>query len=219
MSIRGWLFGVVLAALAAPLEAQSLFNAAGIGLPMEAADGRARALGSNGLGLPESSLLPADPAGSARLRVPSGLMVVQPSWVDLTREGDAGHRYFRGSRFPLFAGAYPIAGGMVSLYASSVLDQAYRGERTLDVDIGGDTVLAIDRFDQSGAVSSLSVSYAHSLHGGGHLRGALRRVGGAEPRARVRGLHHTESGASVRLQRVVVLLGLPSDRGCLERRQ
>ncbi len=160
---RAWIAGLVLAATAGPLGAQSLFNAAGIGLPMEAVDGRARALGSLGLGLPGTSLLPADPASPARLLVPGGLMVVQPSWVDLTRDGVTGHRYFRGSRFPLFAASYPLFRGMASVQATSVLDQAYGGERTLTVDFAGTPVQAVDRFNQNGAVSALSAGYARMV--------------------------------------------------------
>jgi len=189
MSSRAFLFVVALvaaASVAAPLEAQSLFNAAGIGLPMEAVDGRARALGSNGLGLPQASLLPADPAASARLGVPSGLMVAQPSWVDLTRAGDSSHRYFRGSRFPLFAAVYPIQGGMVSLLASSVLDQAYRGERAIEVDLGGDTTLATDQFEQAGAVSSLSVAYARMVSGSTSVGVSVGRYAGSVVRSLVR---------------------------------
>jgi len=163
MIARTVAFALTLSAAAAPLSAQSLFNAAGIGLPMEAVDGRARALGSVGLGLPGSSLVPADPAASARLPVPGGMLVMEPSWVDLSRDGSAGHRYFRGSRFPLFAAAYPVRGGMASLVATSVLDQAYRGERAVAVDLGGTPVQATDFFDQSGSVSALSAGYARMV--------------------------------------------------------
>jgi hypothetical protein len=157
---RALLFGVVAISASTPLHAQSLFNAAGIGLPMDAVDGRARALGSVGVGLPGASLAPSDPAAAARLLVPGGLMVVQPSWVDLSRDGDARHRYFRGSRFPLVAVAYPVRGGMASVHATSVLDQGYRGERTLTVDVSGTPTPATDDFRQDGAVSTLSLAYA-----------------------------------------------------------
>jgi hypothetical protein len=160
MRARILLVLAVSVALARPVHAQSLFNAAGIGLPIEALDGRARALGSLGLGLPGTTFLPADPASAARLLVPGGLMVIQPTWVDLTRDGTVGHRYFRGSRFPLFAGGYPISGGMVLLHATSVLDQVFVGERVVTVDLGGTTTQATDTFEQDGAVSALSAGYA-----------------------------------------------------------
>ena len=43
------LAAVLLAAV--PVSGQSLYNAAGLGVPVEALDGRARALGSLGIGL------------------------------------------------------------------------------------------------------------------------------------------------------------------------
>ncbi|MSR19599.1 MAG: hypothetical protein EXR91_01270 [Gemmatimonadetes bacterium] len=163
MSARAFVLSVMLAASAAPLHAQSLFNAAGIGLPVEATDGRARALGSIGLGLPGASLLPTDPAASVRLMIPGALLVVQPTWVDLTRTGTGGHRYFRGSRFPLFAAGYPVFGGMATLHATTVLDQGYRGERPLTVDLAGTPVPATDVFTQAGSVASVSVGYARMI--------------------------------------------------------
>ncbi len=163
MSARLVLVLALLALSSGPVRAQSLFNAAGIGLPLEALDGRARALGSLGIGLPGTTLLPADPASAARLLVPGGLLVIEPSWVDLTRDGTAGHRYFRGNRFPLFVAGYPVRGGMATLHATSVLDQAFVGERAVTVDLGGNSTQATDTFEQDGAVSSLNAGYARML--------------------------------------------------------
>ncbi len=163
MSLRVLVASVMLAGAAAPVSAQSLFNAAGIGLPIEATDARARALGSIGIGLPGASLLPTDPAASARLPIPGALLVAQPTWVDMTRTGTGGHRYFRGSRFPLFAAGYPVFGGMATLHATSVLDQGYEGERPLIVDLGGTPTPATDVFTQRGSVASLSVGYARVI--------------------------------------------------------
>jgi hypothetical protein len=163
MTLRA-LHAIALLLLAsAPLGAQSLFNAAGIGMPMEALDGRARALGSVGIGLSGTSFLPADPAAPARLPVPGALMVAEPSWVDLTRDGTSGHRYFRGNRFPLFAAGYPVRGGMATLSATSILDQGYRGSRAITVDLGGAPTEATDEFRQIGSVSALSLGYARAL--------------------------------------------------------
>jgi hypothetical protein len=163
MSLRTLVLSVMLAGAAAPVSAQSLFNAAGIGLPIEATDARARALGSIGIGLPGASLLPTDPAASARLPIPGALLVAQPTWVDMTRTGTGGHRYFRGSRFPLFAAGYPVFGGMATLHATSVLDQGYQGERPLIVDLAGTPTPATDVFTQRGSVASLSVGYARVI--------------------------------------------------------
>jgi hypothetical protein len=161
---RAMLLGVCgFTAFATPVLAQSLFNAAGIGLPIEALDGRARALGSVGVGLPGAAgFLPADPAASARLLVPGGMIVAQPSWVELSRSGGPS-RSFRGSRFPLLAAGYPLAGGMATLHATSVLDQGFRGERPVTVDLLGAPVEAVDAFEQEGSVATLAAGYARML--------------------------------------------------------
>jgi hypothetical protein len=154
----------MLLAAASPVAAQSLFNAAGVGLPLDAVDGRARALGSLGIGLPGAmGLLPADPAAAARMPVPGGLIVAQPTWVDLTRDGSSAHRYFRGSRFPVVAAGYPVLRGMATLHATAFLDQRFRGERPVTVDLLGVTSEAVDVFEQDGSVSTLAVGYARML--------------------------------------------------------
>ena len=57
---------VLAAIVAAPasVEAQSIFSSAGLGRPLEAVDGRARALGSVGIGLQGGSISPGDPAAA-----------------------------------------------------------------------------------------------------------------------------------------------------------
>jgi hypothetical protein len=161
------LFGLVhlaVLAAAAPAHAQSMFNAAGVGMPVEALDGRARALGSLGIGLPGTNgLLPADPAAAVRLPVPGGLISAQPAWVDLTRDGSGGHTYFRGSRWPLFAAGYPMLGGMATFHAAPVLDQRFRGERPVPVDLLGTPSDAVDRFEQDGSVAVIALGYARVI--------------------------------------------------------
>ena len=164
MSTRAIALCGLLLAAATPVGAQSLFNAAGIGLPMDAVDGRARALGSLGIGLPgPGGLLPADPAAAARLLVPGGLIVAQPAWVDLTRDGSSDHTYFKGSRFPLFAAGYPFLRGIAMIHATSVLDQGFRGERPVTVDLLGTPSQATDAFEQEGSVSTLSLGFARMV--------------------------------------------------------
>jgi hypothetical protein len=160
---------LVLAAFASPLRAQSLYSSAGVGLPLQAVDGRTRALGSIGIGLREPTILPADPAGVARLQLPTGIISVQPSWIDLTQSGSTDHHYARGSRFPLVAVAYPLAQGMVMAEVASVFDQRYRGERSVEIDLAGTPVPATDVFDQEGSIATLSVGYARRVG----LRSAL----------------------------------------------
>jgi hypothetical protein len=141
--------------------AQSLFNAAGMGVPVEGLDGRARALGNVGIGLNGSALMPTDPAAAGRLVTGTGVIAGQPSWVDFSREGVT--QRFQGTRFPLLGVAYPAFSGMLTFQLGSFLDQQYSAERTVTVQLVDGPVEATDRFEQDGAVSSLGVGYARML--------------------------------------------------------
>ena len=77
----------MLAAIGTPGAGQSLFNAAGLGVPVEGLDGRARALGNLGIGLGGGSFLPTDPAALGYLSVSTGVMVAQPTWIDYASSG------------------------------------------------------------------------------------------------------------------------------------
>ena len=125
MKTRLLLATVALLSSASPAAAQSLFNSAGLGLPLEALDGRSRALGNLGIGLPGASFLPTDPAALGRFTVSTGVIAAQPSWVDFSNDvGQSGN--FQGNRFPLIGLAYPLAGGMASVQLGSFLDQNFR---------------------------------------------------------------------------------------------
>ena len=152
--------GACLLAHALPLSGQSVFNSAGIGLPIESLDGRARALGSFGIGLRGPSLLPSDPAAAASVLLPSGVIAAQPSWVDLSEEGAGGHAYHQGTRFPLLGLAYPALGGTFTAYFASFFDQTFTGESSTEIDIDGTPVPVTDRFTQDGAISSLTLGHA-----------------------------------------------------------
>jgi len=152
-----------LATLAPAASAQSIFNSAGMGLPLEALDGRARALGSFGIGLPGGSLTPSDPAAAGRVLLPSGVISVQPSWTELSEAGTTDQTFFKGTRFPLIGLAYPVQRGMMTVYAMSVFDQRFSGQRTGDVILGGANVPVSDFFVQEGSLSSLAVGYARML--------------------------------------------------------
>ena len=149
----------------APVSAQSIFNSAGLGMPIEPLDGRARALGSFGIGLRGPTLLPTDPAAAARLLLPTGVIVAQPSWVDLRQEGSGQRAYHQGTRFPLLALAYQSLGGTFMAQFSSVFDQGYAGESAAEVVINGTTIPATDQFLQQGSLSSLAAGYARMLGG------------------------------------------------------
>jgi hypothetical protein len=122
MRVRTWAWVACLSVVGVPASAQSLFSSSGVGLPIDPLDGRARALGSIGIGLQDAAILPADPASAGRLLFPSGVIAVQPSWTDVTQSGSPDHHYSRGNRFPLLGMAYPIARGMMTVLMTSIFD-------------------------------------------------------------------------------------------------
>ena len=143
-------------------SAQSLYNAAGMGLPVEAIDGRARALGNLGIGLWGNSLLPGDPAAAGMLIMPSAVIVGQPSWVKYDHEsGNSGS--IRGNRFPLMGVGYPIFSGMFTLSLSSFLDQHYKSQRSSELKLRGEQREVTDLFEQDGSIGSLNFGYSRPL--------------------------------------------------------
>jgi len=172
---------VVALGLVTPLSGQSLFNSAGLGVPVEALDGRARALGSLGIGLRGGSFMPTDPAALGRLRVSTGVMGAQPSWVDYSLDGGSEGRV-SGTRFPLLGIAYPLLGGMMSVQIGSFLDQNYQVVRSGETDFGRGPILTTDEFEQSGSISNLNLGFARmfgeSISGGltiGRYAGSMVR--------------------------------------------
>ncbi|MDX1493412.1 MAG: hypothetical protein R3253_05095 [Longimicrobiales bacterium] len=148
--------------VAAPLEAQSVFNSAGLGVPSEALDGRSRAMGSMGIGLPGGAFMPTDPGALGRLTVATGVVASQPSWIDYAADGGPSGS-FQANRFPLLGLAYPAFNGMVSFQVGSFLDQNYTDRRTGSVDLSTETVVTNDEFVQDGSVSNLNIGYARML--------------------------------------------------------
>lgn len=162
--IRRALFLAALAASAnalatAPVAAQSLYNAAGLGVPVEALDGRARSLGNLGIGLRGGSFMPTDPGSLGRLSVSTGVMAAQPQWIDYQiRDGAAGS--VQGTRWPLLGIAYPLLNGMMSVQIGSFLDQNYEVQRTTTVDFGRGDIETTDDFQQDGSISNLNLGYS-----------------------------------------------------------
>ena len=147
---------------AAPLRAQSLYNAAGLGLPVASIDGRGRALGNVGIGLWGHSLLPTDPGAAGLLVIPSAVLVAQPSWVEFQRGADDVGE-FQGNRFPLIGIGYPLRAGMFTASFSSFLDQRFDSRRDVTIDLVDGPVDATDLFEQDGAVTRVSVGYSRRL--------------------------------------------------------
>ena len=163
MRTRSAILALTLSVFGPPVAAQSLFNSAGIGVPTEALDGKARALGDLGIGLRGVSFMPTDPAAVGRLLLSTGVMAGQPSWVDFASETGASGS-FQGSRFPLLGIAYPVLSGMMSIQLGSFLDQQFQSEKIGSVDLGTGPVQTIDLFEQDGSVSTLNVGFARMLN-------------------------------------------------------
>lgn len=159
MRNRAILLGLALVAHGTPVVAQSLFNAAGMGVPIEALDARARALGNLGIGLPGASLLPSDPASAGRFAISTGVMAGQPSWVNYVAEGGISGK-FQGNRFPLMGMAYPLFAGMMSVQIGSFLDQHFQAESVGTIDLGNGPLETMDTFVQDGSVSNLNIGFA-----------------------------------------------------------
>lgn len=141
------------------LSAQSLYNAAGLGVPVEALDGRARALGNLGIGLRGGSFMPTDPGSLGRLVVSTGVMAAQPQWIDYRiKDGSSGS--VQGNRFPLLGIAYPLFRGMMSVQIGSFMDQNYEVQRTTEVDFGRGPIETTDDFRQDGSISNLNLGFA-----------------------------------------------------------
>ena len=175
---------LVLSAFAQPLAAQSLFGSVGLGLPVDAVDGRARALGNLGIGLSGAALLPSNPAAAARAVLPNGVLVAQPSWSDASSGAET--NYFKGTRFPLLAVAYPVGGGVATVHFTSHLDQDFSGVREVSLNLAGVPVIARDSFLQDGTLSSMNVGFARAVGGETSVGLTLGRYTGTLDRALTR---------------------------------
>jgi hypothetical protein len=194
MKTRAVLLGLVLSLCLTPgLQAQSLFNAAGLGLPLEALDGRARSLGNLGIGLPGSAFLPTDPGALGRMTISTGIIAGQPSWVDYSQAGGASGN-FQANRFPLMGLAYPVLSGMMSVQVGSFLDQTYRQLGTGSVVLGTGTVDTSDEFVQDGSVSNLNVGFARMVTSDLSVGVTLGRYAGSVDRTLTRTYGDGSSG-------------------------
>ncbi len=159
MISRSLRLAAVLFLVAVPASGQSLYNAAGLGVPVEALDARARALGNLGIGLRGGAFMPTDPGALGRLRYSTGVMVAQPSWTDYSSPAGAVGTV-QGTRFPLLGIAYPLLGGMASVQIGSVLDQSYEAQTVGSVDLGDGPLVTTDDFVQDGSLSTLNLGFS-----------------------------------------------------------
>ncbi len=143
---------------------QSLFNAVGIGTPMDPLDARAVALGGMGIGLLGGNMLPTDPAAAAGLGLPTMLMTARPSWVKFDRSAPSESGSFQSTLFPLMGLAYPLPHvGVLSLTLGSVLDQRFRANRSEQVTLYDTTTTVRDVYLSQGGVSAIRLGLARNL--------------------------------------------------------
>lgn len=195
---RAFLVLLTLLLPASPAVAQSVYSAAGLGLPVEAVDARSRSLGNVGIGLMGSALLPSDPAAAALLGVPGGSFTALPTWVDLGRTdtGEAGS--YQATRFPLMGIAYPAWNlGMLTLTFSSVLDQRYEGTRTTTVELEEGPVSVTDAFTSQGGVSEVRLGLARPLGSRVQVGLTVGRYTGSTLRALLRSLEGVSGEGTV----------------------
>lgn len=158
---------VALLAFAAPrpLAAQSLIGSQGLGIPLEALDGRSRALGSVGVGLFGGAVLPTDPARASRITVPGISVTIQPS-RGAAAIGDESVP-IEGTRFPLLALSYPVRNyGVATLSYGGLLEQNWKAERTLRLAREQDSIDVADTYESDGSVGAARIGFARVLTGG-----------------------------------------------------
>jgi hypothetical protein len=165
MTRRPWFVALLaLAALPAAASAQSLLNAAGLGVPADPIDARSRALGGVGIGLQGAALLASDPAAAVGFALPTVVITAQPSWVDVQPADAAVVSTFQGTRFPSMGIAYPTPKlGVVTLSFESVFDQRYEAQRPVTVDLVNGPVDATDHFTSNGGVSQVRLGVARRV--------------------------------------------------------
>jgi hypothetical protein len=170
MTPARWLAAAALCALALFAHpdggrAQSLLNAGGLGVPIEALDARSRALGGVALGLPGAAVLPTDPTAAAGLVIPSVTITLASSWVDVTQGDQSGRA--QGARFPVLGISYPVRSwGTATLSYGGVLDQRWEASSEHLLQLGGSTARVTDRFTSDGGISALRLGFARQLGAG-----------------------------------------------------
>ncbi|MEZ4414893.1 MAG: hypothetical protein R3E10_04000 [Gemmatimonadota bacterium] len=186
----------LLLALHGPLAGQSLFGSGGLGLPLEALDARARALGVVGPGLLGGSMVPNDPASAATIALPTLMATMQPTWGRYEEGSLAGD--LQGVRFPMLAVGYPIGpwGNLTATY-QGVFDQRWAAERTTTVDVGGESVAAEDRFESQGGVALFQVGWGRRIGERVGVGAAFGRYTGRLDRAFTRTLDSLSVGNDV----------------------
>lgn len=175
----------LLAALALPANpasTQSLFSTAGLGLPHQPLDARARLLGGGGVGLFGANASLVNPAEAASFTTRGVSATFQPTSRSLDLEGGEGQ--LGGTRFPLIAVLYPLTDRIVlQAGAGSFLDQSFGVAVTDSIPVGSETVEVRDVLESDGGISQLRAGVSVTVTprfvlgvAGGAYTGSLHRT-------------------------------------------
>lgn len=115
------------------------------------------------MGLLGPSLTPADLASAARIYLPTGQVTLQPHWVDGNLAGESSST--RGTRFPQFGLAYPVAAlsGTAILHIGSFMDQRWEVQEASVLEFRGSEVPVTDQFRSDGGISTVQLGWAQRL--------------------------------------------------------
>lgn len=151
-----------LAVSAAPVAAQSLFTTAGLGLPTQPLDARARLLGGGGVGLFGANASLVSPAEAASFRSRGVSATFQPTSRSLDLEGGQGE--LGGTRFPLIAVLYPFGDRLVlQAGTGAFLDQSFGVQFRDTVTLGDESIEATDRLESTGGIAQIRVGASYAI--------------------------------------------------------
>jgi hypothetical protein len=150
--------GIPVASGPSALQAQSLLASGGLGAPVGVPDARGRMLGGAGVGLFGAHHSPTDPAAAGRLFLGS-IEATMESGV----ESEAGGPTTGRTRFPSFGVAYPHRGTVYLMSYSGVLGQEWRSRVLRTVDMGGESVDAIDQYEARGGIGAFRAGIARTV--------------------------------------------------------
>jgi len=150
----------LLGGIATGAPAQSFSSGAGLGLPLDGMDARARALGGVGTGLFGIDLSAYNPAGSATIPAATLRAAFQPE--QRTARFEAQSESFTTMRIPLLQGGFRFGERWTgSIAYSGVFDQRWAVTREDTIPVGGDDLAVFDRFSSDGGISRLSLAGAY----------------------------------------------------------
>lgn len=147
---------------AGPLHAQSIVSQGGLGLPVEALDAHAKALGSVGIGLRSGNPIPGDPGSFVDLGFPTIMFTFQSTTGDFQFGDESGN--LEGTRFPVTGIAYPLRRiGVLSATVEGLFDQTWEVFENSSIDLGSGPIDFQDRFESDGGLSVIRLGWSRRI--------------------------------------------------------